>query len=119
MTKSLLGSRILVIEDDFLIAEVVLELLSEAGAHALGPIGTVEDGLSFIAEHAHSLDHVILDLDLHGRKSYPIARMLAGLKLPFIFVSGYSPDTVESPFRGFPHCEKPIRSAALLKMLCA
>jgi DNA-binding response OmpR family regulator len=119
MTKPLLGSRILVIEDDFMVAEVVLDVLTEAGAQVLGPIGTVEDGLSFISEHADSLDHVILDLDLHGRKSYPIARLLAGLQLPFVFVSGYSRESVETPYRSFPHCEKPIRSAALLKMLCA
>jgi CheY-like chemotaxis protein len=109
--EPLQGCRILVVEDDYLIAEIVLELLQEAGATPLGPIGTVDAAMAYIETHGDSLDHVILDLDLHGRKSYPIAQQLAALNLPFVFVSGYSRDTIETSYRNFPHCEKPIRAA--------
>jgi DNA-binding response OmpR family regulator len=117
--EPLRGSRILVIEDDYLIAEIVLELLTEAGATPLGPIGTVDDALAYIDTHSELFDHVILDLDLHGQKSYPIAKRLAALALPFVFVSGYSLDSIETPYRCFPHCEKPIRAGDLLGMLAA
>jgi CheY-like chemotaxis protein len=118
-TGSLQDCRILVVEDDFVIAQVVLDVLEEAGAVPLGPIGTVESALAFIDANATSLDRVVLDLDLHGRKSYPVAERLAALNVPFVFASGYSHDTVDSAYRTYPHCEKPIRRATLLGLLAA
>jgi CheY-like chemotaxis protein len=118
-TESLQGCRVLVIEDDFLIAELVLDLLEAAGASVAGPIGTVGEAMCFIETHGRSVDHVILDLDLHGKKTYPIASRLVALKIPFIFVSGYSRESIETPYRRFPHCEKPIRAADLLGLMAA
>ena len=85
----------------------------------MGPIGTVDDALAYVETHSDSLDHVILDLDLHGEKSYPVAERLAALKLPFVFLSGYSRESIETTYRSYPHCEKPIKAGALLGMLAA
>jgi hypothetical protein len=82
----------------------------------LGPIGSVSGALAFIGDNRQQFDHVILDLDLHGEKSYPVARQLVAIKCPFMFVSGYSRDSIESAYRIYPHCEKPIRADTLLGM---
>jgi CheY-like chemotaxis protein len=61
--------RILVIEDDYLVAQALCEQLLEAGASVLGPVGWVAEALSFIDQHAGQFDAVVVDVDLHGEKS--------------------------------------------------
>ena len=72
----LAGSRILVIEDDFPVGEIILLMLEDEGAQVLGPVGSVDEALAFIAEQAQMPDRVVLDLNLHGVKSYPVADAL-------------------------------------------
>jgi CheY-like chemotaxis protein len=113
----LAGWNILLIEDDYLVGLTILELLQEEGATVLGPVGSVDQALLFIAEQAGKVDRVVLDLNLHGEKSYPVADALARSKIPFVFTTGYDVDALEVAYRGYPRCLKPITSAALIAAL--
>jgi CheY-like chemotaxis protein len=116
-TESLAGCRILVIEDDFLVGQVILDMLEDEGAEVLGPIGAVDEAVAFVAEQATTFDHVILDLNLHGVKSYPVADVLAQHNVPFVFMTGYGKDALDETHRVYPHCIKPITRADLLAAL--
>ena len=116
-TGPLAGRRILLIEDDFLVGQVIVDMLEEEGATVLGPVGSVDDALAFIAEKATQFDHAILDLNLHGVRSYPVADALAWRKIPFAFMTGYGRDVLDEAHRGYPHCIKPVTRADLLAAL--
>jgi DNA-binding response OmpR family regulator len=72
--KSLNGVRILVVEDNFLAAEVVRDLLESSGCAVVGPVGRIADALR-LAEH-EALDGAILDVNLNGERCFPIALVL-------------------------------------------
>lgn len=111
---ALSGRHILVIEDDFLVGQVICEMLEQEGATAIGPIGWLEEALAFIDEHADAIDSVLLDINLHGKKSYALAEDLAAREIGFVFMTGYSGHTLEGRYRSFPRCEKPVRRSALI-----
>jgi CheY-like chemotaxis protein len=107
-TAKLHGRRILVIDDDYLVALVVVGLLEEAGAEILGPIGRADEALTFIKENGTAIDGAVLDVNLNGAKSYPVADALAEREIGFIFATGYGADAVDGDYRKYPRCEKPF-----------
>lgn len=115
--SSLDGRRILVIEDDFLVAQVLMDLLEEAGAQVLGPIGWIDDALTFIEREHASFDSAVLDVNLHGEKSYPIADALLSHGAKVVFTTGYGAAAVDEHYRGFPRCEKPFNPTTLVRAL--
>lgn len=112
--SALNGRRILIVEDDYLVAQALVELLEEAGAEIIGPIGWLEEALVLIEDEHRELDAAVLDVNLHGKKSYPIADALAARAVKFIFATGYSADGIEGQYQQYPRCEKPIDLSALL-----
>jgi len=114
---SLAGCRILVIEDDFLVGQVIFDMLEEEGAEVLGPVGAVDEAVAFVAEQATMFDRVVLDLNLHGIKSYAVADALARQNIPFIFMTGYGKDALDEAYRNYPHCIKPVTRADLVTAL--
>lgn len=113
----LAGARILVVEDDFLVGETILAMLEDEGAQVLGPIGSVDEALTWLADEANMLDRVVLDLNLHGLKSYPIADALAQRGVPFVFLTGYGKDALDEAHRIYPHRIKPVTRDVLLAAL--
>ena len=111
------GRRILIVEDDFLVAHVVAEELADAGAETLGPIGWLDEALGFLGREGASVDAVVLDVNLHGQTSYPIADALAACGVAFVFVSGYGRETLDDAYREFPHCIKPFQAGQLVATL--
>ncbi|MBN8903761.1 MAG: hypothetical protein BGO51_26745 [Rhodospirillales bacterium 69-11] len=114
---SLAGRRILVVEDDFLVGQVILDLLEDEGADVLGPIGTVDEAVAFVVAQDGNFDQAVLDLNLHGVKSYPVADMLARNNVPFVFMTGYGKDAFDAAHRDCPHCIKPITRVELVAAL--
>jgi CheY-like chemotaxis protein len=114
---TLRGRRILVVDDDYLVAQVVVALLEEAGAEVVGPLGWIDEALAFIQSNHATLDGVVLDVDLHGRKSYPVADLLAANDIPFVFATGYGAAALDGDYRRFPRCEKPFDQQALVAAL--
>src|SRR5215207_4792017 len=89
------GRRILVVEDDFLVAQILCEILEDAGAVVVGPIGWVEEALAFLDGNDTAFDSAILDINLHGEKSYVIADVLVSRNIRFAFATGYGGDALD------------------------
>jgi len=111
--------RILVVEDDFLVAEVVVELLQNLGAEIIGPFSRLQQAMSFLETGADGIDGAVLDVNLNGEKSYPIADRLIALSIPFCFSTGYGSSALDAAYQHLPRCEKPFGEQALVAALSA
>lgn len=111
---SLAGLRILVLEDEPIIAMALEELLEEEGAQPLvaGSLDQADEALA-----AGVFDGAILDINVHGQKSYPIARELMHRAVPFVFASGYGDTVHPDEFAHVPNVAKPYDLATLARAL--
>jgi DNA-binding NtrC family response regulator len=104
---NLSGLRILVVEDNFLIASLLKRMLTNWGCQVIGPVPTLNEGKR-LAE-TESLSGAILDINIVGGNSVPIAAALQDRGCPFIFITGYgSPKTLPAPLREVTRLDKPI-----------
>jgi DNA-binding response OmpR family regulator len=112
MNDSAEAPRILVVEDEWVIAELVKALLEKAGFHVCGPMSNSTDALAFLADN-HS-DAALLDIHL-GRAdtSFPVAQQLAERGVPFAFVTAYSRSDLPEHLADRPIVRKPFSSHAL------
>ena len=115
----LFGRRLMVVEDDYLVAIEVAGALEDCGAHIVGMAGTIEDAQAVIAAEHDRLDGAVLDVNLDGDRVYPVADTLMGLGIPFVFATGYDLWIIPDTYAGIPRCEKPIRVATLTRLLAA
>ena len=113
------GRRILLVEDEFFVGEMILAMLEDENADIVGTARTVEEALALVERHQGRLDQVILDLNLHGSMTYPVADQLLRTRVPFIFVTGYSASAIDERYRKHPRCLKPITAELLIKTLQA
>lgn len=93
---TLRGRRVLVVEDEYMLADELAAELTGAGAIVLGPAGTVERALSIVNAELW-IDGAILDANLRGTMVFPVADRLVERGVPFIFATGY--DTAVFPPR--------------------
>ncbi|MGD9883425.1 MAG: helix-turn-helix domain-containing protein [Reyranella sp.] len=99
--------RILIVEDSYLTADVLGDVVRGCGFELAGTTASLAGGLRAVEQDC--LDGAVLDIDLGGRPSFPICRALRARGIPFVFVSGYSPGTiVPDEFRDTPHIGKPV-----------
>jgi len=113
------GRRILIVEDDYLLAQILADFLEQAEIEVIGPVGSLDEALALVENDPGSFDGAILDINLHGSKSYPIADALAARSIPFLFATGYGRDALEGRYRDHPRCEKPFDQATLLSVFGA
>lgn len=99
------GRRVLVVEDEMTIALMIEEMLQDLGALIVGPESRLDAALRLAAEA--SLDAAILDVNIRGGNSYPIADILADRGIPFVFCSGYNDWALEERHRDRPRLMKP------------
>lgn len=108
--------NVLVVEDNFLVALALQQTLVQHGCRVIGPVATVEEG-TCIAEQ-QDLDVAILDINIKGGTSEPIAAALERRGLPFFFVSGYgSPKMLPDRLRSVARLSKPVDVSDLLNTL--
>ena len=104
--------RILIAEDNYLMATEVEEFVRDCGYAVAGAAPSVERGLALIAKDA--VDGAVLDIDLAGTPSFPMCRALTDKGVPFLFLSAYTPNTiVPDEFRRTPQLTKPFEPASL------
>lgn len=112
MTGLLTGRRVLAVEDEMLVLMNIETALGDFGCSAICSAGSVAEALELIAEQ--SFDAAILDVNLGGEKSYPVADALASLGVPFVFSTGYSDHGDRVDLEDRPVLRKPYTRAALL-----
>ena len=86
------GRRVLVIEDDMMVVMLLEDMLANLGCEVVGPAARVNQALAMI--DAEAIDAAVLDVNLNGKKSYPIADALVARGVPFVFSTGYDKDTL-------------------------
>jgi len=106
--------RVLLVEDESLIAMMMEQMLRELDFDVVGPFGSVRETLAAI-EH-EPVDAGILDINLGGEMAYPIARTLQARKIPFVFMTGYGAETVAVPFPDARVFQKPLEREMLRQL---
>lgn len=111
---SLDGLRILVVEDDALIALDIEQLLRDAGSVVIGPAAHEEEALRLLAD-AEKPDVALLDVNLAGREAFALASHLADRSVPFLFMSGYGREILPPQFERQVLIRKPFAHSEVLK----
>lgn len=107
------GRRVLVVEDNFLVAAEIMDTLESANAVVLGPCSTLEDAGRQVA---HS-ELAILDVDIRGRSSFALADRLISLEVPFVFFTGYQRALLPERFLAVDVITKPMSAEAAVQQL--
>ena len=104
--------RILVVEDDFLVATLLTEILESVGWQVIGPVAQLATALDAAA--SEGFDAAVLDVNLGDQTVYPVAEVLDARRVPFVFVTACRREALPPSFCGRPHLGKPFAPGELI-----
>ncbi|GAB2187940.1 response regulator [Roseibium sp. LAB1] len=110
-----MSANILVVEDEWLIASDIASTLRGANLHVVGPCASVKDACFHIRQEA--LTAAILDIELNGETSLPVAEKLHEKNIPFLFLSGHNIDKLPPKLRQYQLVSKPVEQTTLLTLV--
>jgi DNA-binding response OmpR family regulator len=113
MSRSL---RVMVVEDEFIIADEIAAILEDSGHEVVGPFGSIEQAAARLSA-ADKPDCAILDANLRGMSSVPLAEKLRGLGVPICLCTGYRSDDLRGMFGKVPILQKPVNARALMAVI--
>ncbi|WP_458095079.1 response regulator [Roseomonas sp. WA12] len=113
--RPLVGLAVMVVEDQYLIAEDMCLLVERLGGTVIGPVSRVASALATLERQRPDL--ALLDVNLEGERVYAVATALRESGIPFVFTTGYDASVIDPRFRDTPHLEKPIAEMALMGVL--
>jgi CheY-like chemotaxis protein len=113
---TLAGRRVLVAEDEYMLADDLRQALEDAGAVVLGPVPHLGDVLALIDRHAQ-IDAAVLDVNLGGEMVWPAADLLSGRGVPFLLTTGYERSNGPERHARVTRCEKPVAPADIVRAL--
>ncbi len=113
---TLRSRRILVAEDEYMIAEEIAGELSDAGVETLGPAPNVEDAARPIATEGR-IGGALLDLNLNNQAIWPVVDLLLARGVPLLLATGYDASAIPPPYLHLPRCEKPASGQDLARAL--
>jgi CheY-like chemotaxis protein len=108
--------RVLVVEDEYFVADEMALALRALGAEIVGPVPTRDQALR-IVESAERIHAAILDINLRGESVFPVADILGERGIPFVFATGYDETAIPATYRDLPRWEKPFDPASLARAL--
>ncbi|MET1026214.1 MAG: response regulator [Dongiaceae bacterium] len=108
-------ARILVVEDEWILAEEMEVSLREAGFDILGPVPSVKSALHIV--ETEELDAAVLNITLNSETSFPVARALIDRRVPFVFVTGHAAAFLPPELKNKPLLSKPVNIAVLNRYL--
>ena len=114
-TKTGAWMRVLIVEDEYYLADDLARALEAGGHEVLGPVGTVEEAEQAVAEDG--FDVAIIDMNLHGDNAFPVADRLKERGIPFVIATGYSSASLPERFADAPRIEKPFGAEAVIAAL--
>ena len=98
-----------------IVAWLLEDMLADLGCVVVGPAVSINQALAIV--DAEAIDAAVLDVNLEGQMSYPIADALAALGVPFVFSTGYDKDRLLEGYRTFSVLQKPFRRSQLVDTL--
>lgn len=107
--------RILIVEDEFLVAVQLEEDIRSAGCTVVGPYSTLARAVE--ASRRERFDVALLDVNLNGDMVYPLADELLARRIPFVLLSGYSSSDLPERLSDVPRATKPYDPATLIEIL--
>ena len=105
------GRRVLVVEDEMIVAWLLQDMLADLGCAVVGPAARVAQALAMI--DAEAIDAAVLDVNLNGQKSYPVADALTARGVPFVFSTGYETESLPNDYQSLPLLQKPFKRSEL------
>ena len=103
------GMRVLVVEDESLVALQLEDMLLDLGCLVVGPAMRLR-AAGELLDSGVGIDCAVLDVNVCGEMVYPIAERLAEMGIPFIFATGYGRDGVDRRWTSVPILQKPYTS---------
>ena len=113
--QGLAGKRILVVEDEVIVAMLIEDILSDQGATIVGPAARVAKALELLDDGP--LDGAVLDVNLAGEMTTPVAEELRRRGIPFAFATGYGAAGLPEGFAGQPLLQKPFQEHDLNRVM--
>ncbi len=104
-------TRLLVVEDEYLIRMLLEDMLADLGYDVAAAVGTMAEAREEAATGEFTA--AILDVNVDGQEIFPVAEILARRGLPFVFVTGYGEHGLPEPYRGHPALQKPFEAKQL------
>src|SRR3982074_3505610 len=105
VSDTLRGQRLLIVEDEYLLAQDLTEYFQQLGVEVIGPVNSVSEALKLL--NLIEVHGAILDINLRGERVYPVADALRQKRVPFVFASGYGGEKEPPPYADVPRCLKP------------
>ena len=109
------GRRVIVVEDEMMIAMLLEDMLTDLGHTVVGIAGRLDSAL--VLARQTDADMAILDVNLSGEASFPVAKVLVERGLPFMFATGYGTLGLEAPFENTLTLKKPFELKDLSQAL--
>ena len=109
---SLAGRRILVVEDEALVAMMIADTLAEQGCQVVGPVATTREALRLL--DAMPVDGATLDVNLTYEEVLPVAEALDARRIRFVLVTGYDRENLLRRYRRWPMVQKPFTETSLV-----
>ena len=111
----LAGLCVLVVEDDYFVANESAKVLRDHGARVLGPVPDMDRARCLLSEEEP--DCVLLDVNLKGEFVYPLAADLLHRGIPAAFTTGYDASFLPPELRGMPCLQKPVETRELIRLV--
>jgi PAS domain S-box-containing protein len=111
------GNRVLLVEDEILVAMMMKDILTELGFSVVGPFSRL--GEAMVAAVHEEISAGIIDVNLGGEFVYPVADVLAARNIPFVFITGYGVESIDSRFGYVPIVKKPVQRQVLQTIFVA
>ncbi|HEX2256845.1 MAG TPA: response regulator [Afifellaceae bacterium] len=111
------AGRILIVEDEMMVSMMLQDMLEELGYETLGPATRLEEAVATAT--VSDISAAVLDINLNGKETYPVAEVLRRRGIPFVFATGYGAEMVSERFPGTPALQKPFQRHELGRALAA
>ena len=115
-TEGELVKRILIVEDEYLIALDLAEGVRQLGCDVLGPVGRVDAAMDLV-EAKPDIDAALLDVNLNGERVFPVADRLIARDVPVVLMTGYDESTIPGRYASINSFTKPVTRAMLCDAL--
>jgi CheY-like chemotaxis protein len=113
--EKLSGQHVLIVEDEYFLAQDLVDYFQDLGVQVLGPAASVSEALKLL--ESAEVQGAILDVNLRGERVYPVADALRQRHVPFVFASGYGGELEPRAYADVPRCIKPVDFGVLAKTL--